>query len=137
MYAIKGENNETYYKHLNAVLDIKPHMTMDDGCDLVSTLHKTRTELLPGILGGTEETTTGVIRLRAMAAEGALKFPVVAVNDAMTKHLFDTAMAPVNPRLMASFAPPMCCWPARTSSWPATVGAAAGLPAAPVAWART
>lgn len=89
VYAIKGEDNETYYKHLNAVLDIKPHMTMDDGCDLVSTLHKTRTELLPGILGGTEETTTGVIRLRAMAAEGALKFPVVAVNDAMTKHFFD------------------------------------------------
>ncbi len=89
VYAIKGEDNATYYKHLNAVLDIKPHITMDDGCDLVSTLHKTRTELLPGIVGGTEETTTGVIRLRAMAAEGALRFPVMAVNDAMTKHFFD------------------------------------------------
>ena len=80
VYAIKGEDNATYYKHLNAVLDIKPHITMDDGCDLVSTLHKTRTELLPGIVGGTEETTTGVIRLRAMAAEGALRFPVMALS---------------------------------------------------------
>ncbi len=89
VYAIKGEDDATYYQHINAVLDTHPHMTMDDGCDLVSTLHKDRTELLPGVLGGTEETTTGVIRLRAMAAEGALKFPVIAVNDALTKHLFD------------------------------------------------
>ncbi len=89
VYAIKGEDDATYYQHLNAVLDTRPHMTMDDGCDLVSTLHKDRTDLLSGILGGTEETTTGVIRLRAMAAEGALQFPVIAVNDAMTKHLFD------------------------------------------------
>jgi len=88
-YAIKGENNVTYYKHINAALDVKPHMTMDDGADLVGTLHKDRRELLPGVVGGTEETTTGVIRLRAMAADGALKFPVIAVNDAMTKHLFD------------------------------------------------
>lgn len=89
VYAIKGEDDATYYQHLNAVLDTHPHMTMDDGCDLVSTLHKDRTELLSGVLGGTEETTTGVIRLRAMAAEGALRFPVIAVNDALTKHLFD------------------------------------------------
>ncbi len=88
-YAIKGENNVTYYKHINATLDTKPHMTMDDGADLVGTLHKDRRELLPGVIGGTEETTTGVIRLRAMAADGALNFPVIAVNDAMTKHLFD------------------------------------------------
>ena len=88
-YAIKGENNVTYYKHINAALDVKPHMTMDDGADLVGTLHKDRRELLPGVVGGTEETTTGVIRLRAMAADGALMFPVIAVNDAMTKHLFD------------------------------------------------
>jgi len=88
-YAIKGENNVTYYKHINAALDLKPHMTMDDGADLVGTLHKDRRELLPGVVGGTEETTTGVIRLRAMAADGALMFPVIAVNDAMTKHLFD------------------------------------------------
>lgn len=89
VYAIKGEDNVTYYKHLEAALAHKPHITMDDGADLVSTLHKSHRELLPEILGGTEETTTGVIRLRAMAADKALQFPVVAVNDAMTKHFFD------------------------------------------------
>jgi adenosylhomocysteinase len=89
VYAIKGEDNATYYKHLNAALDHKPQVTMDDGADLVSTLHKDRRELLPNVLGSTEETTTGVIRLRAMAADKALTFPVIAVNDAMTKHLFD------------------------------------------------
>lgn len=88
-YAIKGEDNVTYYKHISAALDHKPHMTMDDGADLVSTIHKDRRELLPGIIGGTEETTTGVIRLRAMASDGMLQFPVIAVNDAMTKHFFD------------------------------------------------
>jgi adenosylhomocysteinase len=89
VYAIKGEDNATYYRHIQAALDHRPHITMDDGADLVSTLHKERRELLDGVLGGTEETTTGVIRLRAMAHDGELKFPVVAVNDAMTKHLFD------------------------------------------------
>jgi adenosylhomocysteinase len=89
VYAIKGEDNETYYRHIHAALDHKPHITMDDGADLVSTLHKDRRELLSNIVGGTEETTTGVIRLRAMAANGALEFPVIAVNDALTKHLFD------------------------------------------------
>ncbi|HEX7541452.1 MAG TPA: adenosylhomocysteinase, partial [Anaerolineales bacterium] len=88
-FAIKGEDNVTYYKHIGAALDHKPHMTMDDGADLVSTIHKDRRELIPGIIGGTEETTTGVIRLRAMAADGMLQFPVIAVNDAMTKHFFD------------------------------------------------
>ncbi len=89
VFAIKGEDNETYYKHIHAVLDTKPNITMDDGADLVSTLHKDRTELLAHVLGGTEETTTGVIRLRAMAKDGALRYPIIAVNDAMTKHLFD------------------------------------------------
>lgn len=89
VFAIKGEDNETYYKHLQAALDHKPNITMDDGADLVSTLHKGRTELLDGIYGGTEETTTGVIRLRAMAKQGQLRFPVIAVNDALTKHMFD------------------------------------------------
>ncbi len=89
VFAIKGEDNVTYYKHIKAALDHKPHMTMDDGADLVSTIHKDRRELLPGIIGGTEETTTGVIRLRAMAADNMLNFPVIAVNDAMTKHFFD------------------------------------------------
>jgi len=89
VYAIKGEDNITYYKHINAALDHKPNLTMDDGADLVSTLHKDRRDLLQYVIGGTEETTTGVIRLRAMAADGALNFPVIAVNDAQTKHFFD------------------------------------------------
>ncbi len=89
VYAIKGEDNETYYQHIHAALDHKPHITMDDGADLVGTIHKDRRELLKDIVGGTEETTTGVIRLRAMAKDGALRFPVLAVNDSSTKHLFD------------------------------------------------
>jgi adenosylhomocysteinase len=89
VYAIKGEDTNTYYDHIKAALDHKPHITMDDGADLVGTIHKTRRELLDGIVGGTEETTTGVIRLRAMAKDGALMFPVIAVNDSNTKHLFD------------------------------------------------
>jgi adenosylhomocysteinase len=89
VYAIKGEDNQTYYSHIRAALDHKPHQTMDDGADLVSEIHKNRRELLADLKGGTEETTTGVIRLRAMAADGELKFPVVAVNDSMTKHMFD------------------------------------------------
>jgi adenosylhomocysteinase len=89
VHAIKGEDNDTYYRHIHSVLDIRPHITMDDGADLLSTLHSQKPGLIQGVLGGTEETTTGVIRLRAMAAEKALKYPVVAVNDAMTKHFFD------------------------------------------------
>ncbi len=89
VYAVKGEDNETYYQHIHAALDHKPHITMDDGADLVGTIHKDRREVLDEIVGGTEETTTGVIRLRAMANDGALKFPVIAVNDSSTKHLFD------------------------------------------------
>ena len=89
VYAIHGESTSDYYRHINAALDHRPVITMDDGADLVSEIHKTRTGLLASMLGGTEETTTGVIRLRAMDREGALKFPVIAVNDAMTKHLFD------------------------------------------------
>jgi len=89
VYAIKGEDNATYYEHLGKALDHKPHQTMDDGADLVGELHKNRRELLEHVMGGTEETTTGVIRLRAMAKEGALMFPVVAVNDSNTKHMFD------------------------------------------------
>ena len=89
VYAIKGEDNETYYQHIHAALDHKPHITMDDGADLVGTIHKDRREVLDEIVGGTEETTTGVIRLRAMANDGALEFPVIAVNDSSTKHLFD------------------------------------------------
>jgi adenosylhomocysteinase len=89
VFAIKGVDTETYYRHLNAVLDRHPHITMDDGCDLVTMLHRDRADQLSELIGGTEETTTGVIRLRAMAAEGVLAYPIVAVNDADTKHLFD------------------------------------------------
>jgi adenosylhomocysteinase len=89
VYAIKGENNEVYYQHLTAAAEHAPHITMDDGADLVSLLHSKRQDLAANIVGGTEETTTGVIRLRAMAKDGVLKYPIVAVNDALTKHLFD------------------------------------------------
>jgi adenosylhomocysteinase len=88
-YAIKGEDNATYYAHVNAALEHKPQLTMDDGADLVTTLLTKRTDLVPNVIGGTEETTTGVIRLRAMAADGTLKYPIIAVNDAQTKHFFD------------------------------------------------
>ncbi len=88
-FAIKGENRKTYYDHIHAVLATRPHITMDDGADLVSTILLKRPQLAQGMLGGTEETTTGVIRLRAMAEEGVLRFPVIAVNDADTKHMFD------------------------------------------------
>ena len=89
VYAVKGENNTTYYKHIHAALDHKPQFTMDDGADLVNVLHKDRRELLPGVIAGTEETTTGVIRLHAMAADKALNYPIIAINDALTKHFFD------------------------------------------------
>jgi len=88
-YAIKGENTDTYYQHIISVLNTKPHMTMDDGADLVATLHGDRTDLMENIIGGMEETTTGVIRLKSLADEGNLKYPVIAVNDADTKHFFD------------------------------------------------
>ena len=89
VFAIKGESNEQYYEHIGRVLDTEPQITVDDGADLVSMLHSEREELLEGVIGGCEETTTGVIRLRAMAAEGALRYPIIAVNDAATKHMFD------------------------------------------------
>ncbi|KPJ78139.1 MAG: adenosylhomocysteinase [Deltaproteobacteria bacterium SG8_13] len=89
VFAIKGENNRTYYKHIHAALDHKPQYTMDDGADLVSTLHSDRSDLIGGVKGGTEETTTGVIRLKSMAAGGVLRYPIIAVNDAQTKHFFD------------------------------------------------
>jgi len=88
-YAVKGEDSERYYSHIQSVLDFRPHITMDDGADLVAELHKGRRELLDTVIAGTEETTTGVIRLRAMARDGALRFPIIAVNEALTKHLFD------------------------------------------------
>jgi adenosylhomocysteinase len=89
VFAIKGENHSTYYSHINSVLDTRPQYTMDDGADLVSVLHTKRTQLIEGVRGGTEETTTGIIRLRSMAADGVLRYPIIAVNDARTKHFFD------------------------------------------------
>jgi len=88
-FSIRGENNTTYYAHIHSVLDLKPNISMDDGCDVVSTIHSERQELIPHMLGGSEETTTGVIRLRAMEEQGVLAYPMIAVNDADTKHLFD------------------------------------------------
>ena len=89
VYAIKGENTQTYYEHVDAVIDTLPQITMDDGADVVGRIHETRTDALGTIIGGTEETTTGVIRLAAMAKQGALKYPIIAVNEAKTKHFFD------------------------------------------------
>ena len=89
VYAIKGEDNETYYRHINAALDHKPNITLDDGCDLVAAAHRSRTEVIPGVIGGMEETTTGCHRLRSMAKDGALRYPIIAVNEADTKYLFD------------------------------------------------
>lgn len=89
VFAIKGEDTKTYYRHIKDALSLKPQITMDDGADVVSTLHREARPLLSGVIGGTEETTTGVIRLKAMAADGALAYPIIAVNDAYTKHLFD------------------------------------------------
>jgi len=89
VFAIKGEDNATYYRHIDQALSIGPHLTMDDGADLVSTVHRKKTALLKNIIGGTEETTTGVIRLRSMASSGVLQYPIIAVNDAKTKHFFD------------------------------------------------
>ena len=89
VFAIKGEDTQTYYRHIKDALSIKPQITMDDGADVVSTIHKEEPALIKNVIGGTEETTTGVIRLKAMSADGALKYPIIAVNDAYTKHLFD------------------------------------------------
>ena len=89
VFAVRGEDDDLYYQHLNSALDLKPHMTLDDGADLVATVHRDRTELLDGMVGGMEETTTGVIRLRSMAADGKLLYPVISVNEADTKHMFD------------------------------------------------
>ncbi|MEK7790545.1 MAG: adenosylhomocysteinase, partial [Deltaproteobacteria bacterium] len=89
VFAIKGEDQRTYYQHIETTLDQRPALTMDDGADLVSTLHTKKKELIEGVVGGTEETTTGVVRLKSMASMGVLRYPIIAVNDAMTKHLFD------------------------------------------------
>jgi adenosylhomocysteinase len=121
VFAIKGENHKTYYKHIYAVLDTKPQFTMDDGADLVSTLHSERSKLLPNVIGGTEETTTGIIRLRSMAADGVLQYPIIAVNDAQTKHFFDNRQ-------------PTACLPGPISSYAVMAGAVAAWPCGPGGW---
>jgi adenosylhomocysteinase len=141
VFAQKGEDNKRYYGHLEAVLKTGPQVTMDDGADLISQLHgenNAGTSLVKNVIGGTEETTTGVIRLRAMQREGVLAFPVIAVNDADTKHLFETtATAPASPRSTVSCGPRTSFWRARSSPSRATACVAAALPRAPTAWART
>ena len=124
VFAIKGEDSDTYYNHILAAIDHRPHITMDDGADLVSILHTKRQDVLDGVLGGTEETTTGVIRLRAMAKEGVLRYPIVAVNDADTKHLFDnrygTGQSTIDGIIRATPCELMCCvrFAARTRAFP-------------------
>ena len=150
-FAVKGEDNDRYYDHIRAALAHEPSITMDDGADLVGAIHMLALDryddLAPGIrewgtglpagqldtilqnvVGSTEETTTGIIRLRAMAADGALRFPVMAVNDATPSTCSTTGTAPASPRWTAFSGPPTCFSPARPSSWRATAGAAAAWP---------
>jgi adenosylhomocysteinase len=136
-YAIKGEDNATYYAHLNACVDHKPQMTMDDGADLVTLLLTKHQHLVADVIGGTEETTTGVIRLRAMAKDGTLKYPVIAVNDAETKHFFDnrygTGQSTIDGIIRSTnLLIAGCAWLS-----PDTAGAARAWPCAPRAWAPT
>jgi adenosylhomocysteinase len=127
-FARRGEDRDTYYAHLNAVADTHPQLTMDDGCDLVSLLHSERPEQVREVLAGTEETTTGVIRLKAMAADGALDFPVIAVNEAQTKHLFDNRYGRASRRSTASCARRTSSSPGGRSSWRGTAGWDGGSP---------
>jgi len=123
-YARHGADRDMYYKHLNAAADIRPHMTMDDGCDLVTLIHQERRDQLSEIFAGTEETTTGVIRLKAMAADGALGYPVVAVNEALTKHLFDNRYGTGQSTLDGIMRATNLLIAGATLSSPATAGAA-------------
>ena len=137
-YAIKGEDNETYYQHINAVLDHAPNVTMDDGADLVGILHKERSDLLSNVIAGTEETTTGVVRLTAMAADGQLKYPIIAVNEAETKHFFDNRYGTGQSTLDGITRATNILWARPPRGRPeATVGAAGASPPAPAAWAPT
>lgn len=136
VFAIKGEDNKTYYKHINSLLDNKPQYTMDDGADLVSTLHSERSELINEVKGGTEETTTGIIRLRSMAAEGVLKYPIIAVNDAQTKHFLITGMVRGKAPLTASFVRQTVCLPEPILLSADTDGAEGALPCGHGEWER-
>jgi adenosylhomocysteinase len=134
-YAIKGENRKTYYAHILQALSEAPHVTMDDGADLVSVIHTKKKEYIGKVIGGTEETTTGVIRLRAMASRGVLRYPIVAVNEAGTKHLFDNRYGTGQSTSTASSGRRTGCWRGAASSWPATVGADGGWRCVPGEWA--
>jgi len=133
-FSIKGEDNETYYSHLEAVLDTKPQMTMDDGADLVTMLHTKRSELVSDVIGGTEETTTGVIRLTAMANEGKLRYPIIAVNDAETKHFFDNRYGTGQSTLDGITGPPTFFGRDVVSLLADTVGAAGEWQTGPAEW---
>ncbi len=137
VFAIKGEDNDTYYQHIEAAVDHKPQLTMDDGADVIGVLHSARREQLGDILGATEETTTGVIRLKALERDGALGFPVIAVNDATRSTSSTTATAPASRRSTASSAPRTSSSPAASSSSPATACAGAASPCGPRGWVRT
>ena len=138
VFAIKGEDNDTYYSHIMAAVDHKPQLTMDDGADVIGVLHSSRREQLGDIIAGMEETTTGVIRLRAMEADGVLAVPGRSPSTRRGRSTSSTtATAPARPRSTASSAPPTCCSPASGSSSPATAGAAAASRCAPAASART
>jgi adenosylhomocysteinase len=130
-FAIKGEDGDTYYRHIHQALDLKPQMTMDDGADLVFTIHSKRQDLIGGIWGGTEETTTGVIRLKAMAKDGVLRYPIMAVNDAMTKYLFDNRYGTGQSTIDGIMRATNRLLPAASSWWPATAGAAGDWPCGP------
>lgn len=137
VYAVKGEDNASYYRHIAAAIDHRPQITMDDGADVVSTLHSTRREALTDVLGGTEETTTGVIRLRALQQDGKLAYPIIAVNDANTKHFLITGTAQGRARSTASSGRPIRCWQARRSWSRAMAGAVEASPPERTAWAAT
>jgi len=137
VFAICGEDNETYYRHIHQAIEHKPQLTMDDGADVVATLHKDRRDLLEGIVGGTEETTTGVIRLKAMAKDGALGYPIVAINESDTKHLFDNRYGTGQSTLDGIIRATNVLLAARPSSSRVTAGVAAASPSAPGAWGHT
>ena len=130
VYAIKGEDNDTYYSHINACVDHQPNITMDDGADVIGVLHGERPDMAADIIGGTEETTTGVIRLKAMEAEGRLMFPIVAVNDANTKHMFDNRYGTGQSTLDGVIRATNILIAGSTCASPATAGAAAASPCA-------
>jgi adenosylhomocysteinase len=136
VFAIKGEDNETYYRHIRSALEHRPQIVIDDGADVVTMLHQERTDLIPDVIGGTEETTTGVVRHRALEREGRLAFPIIAVNDAQTKHFFDNRYGTGQSTIDGILRATNILLAGKTSSSPATAGAARGSRCACAAWGR-